>query len=620
MELGKPKNSVDIMTAALKAHSGDPLVLEFLGEAYLADGQFINAEKIFSLLLDNNQKKDLFYINLARAQMGMGENKLAEENFKMAAQGESLTAYSNYMLGVLYEDRKDWKNAALHLERAVNYDNQFIEARLHYATALEKLKDYNEAWRQYRIVYSAEKNNSAAEKGAQRMAPKLTKTKKEIMPPKELAGHTFVKQVISTDGQLPVLKVGLGAKGDGSPAIRNSITFIPSHDFRIVNTKTNALVANGKAKETWRAEIKDGKTYVVSPKNKRTLFSGSVTIKQNATIEAGQTTILKKIMTGAGMTWASEDDKEFRGDIEILYNTQLKTLIPINHVNIEEYVFGVIASEMPTNFPLDALRAQAILARTYALKQRGRHKKWGYDVCDTQHCQVYGGVPAETEKGNAAVESTMGQALTYNGKPIEAVFSSNCGGFTQSSKSAGWFDHPYLVSRTDYRDIELDNLQIYQFKELLQHPQDAYGKYDRHVSKAAFRWVRVVDAKELREIVKKQRKDIGEIVSIIPIDRHESGYVSQVKIVGKTGSIVLNKENTIKRYLSLGMLRSAYFIVQPVYIKKELKEFVFFGGGWGHGVGFCQTGSAGRAEAGQSYDDIILHYYPGTKLQDIRTK
>ena len=76
----------------------------------------------------------------------------------------------------------------------------------------------------------------------------------------------------------------------------------------------------------------------------------------------------------------------------------------------------------------------------------------------------------------------------------------------------------------------------------------------------------------------------------------------------------------LKKYLAIGMLRSTYFIVQPIYEKGEIKSFIFYGGGWGHGVGLCQTGSGGRANAGQNYREILNHYYTDIEIQDVRTK
>ena len=106
--------------------------------------------------------------------------------------------------------------------------------------------------------------------------------------------------------------------------------------------------------------------------------------------------------------------------------------------------------------------------------------------------------------------------------------------------------------------------------------------------------------------------------AIIPQKRGRSGYVSQVLVKGTKGSVTLKKENVIRNNLCPGMLRSSYFIVVPNYEDRKLKNFVFYGGGWGHGVGFCQTGAAGRAEAGQDYSQILQHYFPQTDLTDTR--
>ena len=192
----------------------------------------------------------------------------------------------------------------------------------------------------------------------------------------------------------------------------------------------------GKAKELWTVLLEKGHTYLVSPKGQKTAFQKSVTIRPvSHTPGEGHTIIVKQLMSGAGMTWSSLDDKEYRGKLQVLHNTRLNTLVPINVVTMDEYLQGVISSEMPTKFPMDALRAQAVLARTYALKHLGKHKAYGYDLCDTQNCQVYGGVSAESERANAAVESTTGETLSYGGKPIEGVFSANCGGIRLSMHS-----------------------------------------------------------------------------------------------------------------------------------------------------------------------------------------
>ena len=434
----------------------------------------------------------------------------------------------------------------------------------------------------------------------------------EIIGGKELLKHTIVKPVVLPDN-VPTheIKVGLGMRQNGRPSSRETVHFISSHDFKITDAQTGKLLASGKGKESWVAVLKGRKTYLLSPKNKRIPFQKSILVTPSSSSpDEGTTIIVKNVMSGAGMTWASVDDKEYRGKLQITHNTTHNTLIPINIVNIEEYLMGVIASEMPTQFPMNALRAQAVLARTYALKHLGKHKYYGYDLCDTQNCQVYGGVSSESERGNAAVESTMGEIMRYKKKPIESVFSANCGGVTQSAKEAGWYETPYLQPVSDYKDFDFDTLQPYHFKELLQYPHDAYSRYDKHVSLAAFRWTRVVDVEDVSQVIKRKKKDIGRVTGIIPLRRGRSGYVSRLMVKGTKGNIILNKENVIRNNLSLGMLRSSYFIVEPNYRNHELEFFVFYGGGWGHGVGFDQTGAAGRAEDGQDYKEILHHYFP----------
>ena len=619
LEQGHPKQAVDIMSTAYLLYPADPEVTEFVAEAYLADGQYENAEKFFSLLEGGGERSEFLLIHLARAQLGMGETELAKHNLQRAAAGNNHTALSNFLLGQIYEKEANWSQAATTYEKAVNYDHQFTEARYGWARSLEKAKNYNEAYRQYRVLRSASPKNAVYNAAITRLKPKLTKKEKELENRKERQLHTIVKPVVSLEGKLQTVRVAIGTTAGGRPAARNKVVFIPSHPFTVTLKSTGKTLAIGKAKETWRVELDKAKAVLISPKAKRYAFSGSIIIEpKSPSSSEGATILVKKVMSGAGMTWASVDDKEYRGKLEIKHDKKRATLLAINIVNIEEYLMGVMSSEMPKQFPMNALRAQAVLARTYAMKHLGKHKAYGYDLCDTQNCQVYGGVTAESETGNAAVESTMGQILLYKNKPIESVFSANAGGFTQSAKEAGWFATPYLNPVSDYKDFDFEALQPYQFKNLLQHPHEAYSKYDKNVSRAAYRWTRVVDEAELRQIIKRQKKDIGAITAIVPQKRGRSGYVSQVLVKGTKGSITLKKENVIRNNLSPGMLRSSYFIVVPNYEDRKLKNFLFYGGGWGHGVGFCQTGAAGRAEEGQEYIQILQHYFPDTDLTDTR--
>lgn len=619
LELGQTKLAIDTISAALKKFPQDQTVLEFAGDAYLSAGYYLNAENIFARLVGENTKTDFYYINLARSQIGLDMPKLAIKNLQLADKFNNHTALANFLLGELYEKQKDYKKARDAYKKVIDYDNQFIEAKKKYADVLLKLKNYEEAWKNYNSVRAVERNDKHITSMMEKTRPYIKKQPEVPIDKKQqIKTHTHVQKPLSFEGPLPIIRVGLGAKISGVPIGLKEVKFSPSHDFKAIDKRGEVLVS-GKAKTWWKAIIDHNTMYLVDPKNKKTYVSSSVKIVPQSDSREGHTIIIKDLLSGHGTTWISRQDNEYRGEIEFIFNKKINGIVPVNHVNIEEYVYGVVASEMPSVFPLEALKAQAVIARTYAIKALGKHKQWGYDVCDTQNCQVYGGVRAERERTNSATDATCGQILTYKDAPIEAVFSSNCGGYTQSSAEAGWFSHNYLKPVSDYQDFKEENLQPYHFKELLEHSRPAYSRYFKNVSPATFRWTRVLEEKQLREVANR-KKDIGQVKAIIPLKRGRSGYVHGVKIVGTKNTLVLTKEHEIKKYLATGMLRSTYFIVQPNYEKGEIKSFIFYGGGWGHGVGLCQTGSGGRASAGQNYKEILQHYYTDVEIKDIRTK
>ena len=614
MEQNRPKEAVDIALEAYRLYPQDNDVIEMAAEALLADGQYAAAERILSLLPQDNKTAGFFHINLARAQLGLNEKKLAIYNLKQAVKAASHPSLANFLLGQVYEGDKSYKKAAEAYQKAVDYDHQFMEARVHLARTLELSKQYDDAYRQYKILAAADAKNTRANEALTRLKPKAKKASKEEKKSKPLE-HTSVQPLVLPPGvEETEVKIGLGTTQSGLASPRTQVTFIPSASFTVQNAQGKQIAA-GKAGETWHVILNNNKPVLQSPAGRQIAFTKSVTVIPTAENPTqAPTFIVKNLLSGPGMSWASVGAKEYRGKLQVLHNTSAHTLVPINILTLDEYVQGIIASEMPNGFPTQALRAQAVLARTYALKHLGKHKKQGYDLCDTQNCQVYNGVSAETEAGNAAVEATLGEVLTYEGKPIESVFSANCGGATQSAKDAGWSTTPYLDSVSDYQEFDFQQLQPYHFKALLQYPPAAYSKYDKNVSMAAFRWARVVSEPELRAVIKNQKKDIGQITALIPLERSHAGYVTKLLVQGTKGTVTLNKENVIRNNLSFGMLRSSYFIVQPNYENHQLKYFVFYGGGWGHGVGFCQTGAAGRADAGQGYQTILKHYFPLAQL------
>ncbi len=621
LELAKPRLAADTATEALKHFPKDNTILEFTAKAYLVGGYNTNAENILSLLNSSKQEKDEFYhIGMARAQMGMGEFDLAEYNLLQASKGYN-GALANFLLGELFFKKKDYSSAAKHYKLALDLDSQFLEAQKKYGDSLTNLKRYKEAWQSYKNVQAADAKYKEVAKALKELSAVYKPPINELDIPETTRYHTNVKSPENyTNKPFPKIRVGLGAKINGAPIGKSEIQFSTSHKF-VAEEGGKILLKKGENKTYWTVKIIAGKPYLISPKGKKTAFKKSLKIKQpvEENAENAPTIIVKKMLVGHGTTWISREDKEYRGEMEFIYSPKAGGIYLVNHVNMEEYLYGVVASEMPSLFPIEALKAQAVIARTYAQKAKGKHKEWGYDVCDTQNCQVYGGVKQERERTNSAAEATQGLIIEYKGRPIEAVFSSNCGGFTQSAKEAGWWDTPYLQPVSDYKKLNPDEFEPYNFALLLQYPQEAYSRYFNNVSKSNFRWVRYVEEPILRQVVAR-KKDIGKIKEIIILGRGHSGYVNKVKVVGTNGNLILTKENQIKKYLALGLLRSTYFTVEPSFENGVLKAFIFYGGGWGHGVGLCQTGAGGHAESGHDFRQILHHYYTGVDIKDIRDK
>ncbi|MDU4960656.1 MAG: SpoIID/LytB domain-containing protein [Sporomusaceae bacterium] len=301
--------------------------------------------------------------------------------------------------------------------------------------------------------------------------------------------------------------------------------------------------------------------------------------------------------------------KRYRGIVEI--RRQEQGLTVINILPLEDYLYGVVPREIPPAWPLEAVRAQAVAARSYALASGSKHAAQGFDVCTTVDCQVYGGRDAEAERSNQAVDDTRGMVLTYQGKVITAFFHASSGGHTENSENVWGGALPYLRGVPDFDQ---------------QSPR--------------FSWERRVGLARLTELLRST--GVGEITAIAlsplgrqPVkadDRGVSGRVKTVVISGKTGSVRLSGA----QLSSLLGLPSTLFEVAVVrdgtatasrgngrWQVKDIKRdtLLLSGRGAGHGVGMSQWGAKAMAEkapAGSkaAYKAILAHYYPGTTVDN----
>jgi stage II sporulation protein D len=287
--------------------------------------------------------------------------------------------------------------------------------------------------------------------------------------------------------------------------------------------------------------------------------------------------IILKPMPG---TFGKIDSLPYRGDIEISLCKQTNRIKVINVVDVEEYLYGVVKCEMPTTFPLEALKAQAIIARTFALANIKKHYVDKYHLCNGVCCQVYKGVSAESKITNEAVDETKDLVLTYDSHIARVYYHSSCGGRTTSNSAAwGCTYLPYLRGRKC---------------PFCRHPQNS--QY----------WSYRIAKQKIQNML-----NIGDITGVSVIKRDVSGRVIRLALY-HTGGKTTIYANRLRELIGYDKIKSTNFTIS------NHKQFlVFKGRGKGHGVGLCQWGARGMAEMGYNFKEILGFYYPGVYLQRV---
>jgi len=275
-----------------------------------------------------------------------------------------------------------------------------------------------------------------------------------------------------------------------------------------------------------------------------------------------------------GQVWIG--DGWYRG--RVLLVPRNGGLTAINYVDLEQYLYSVLGAEMGGNWPQEALKAQAVAARTYALYKRQNNSGELFDLGDDQNSQVYPGVSGESSGTQAAVNATAGQVLTYNGQVILAVFHSSSGGHTENVEDVWDNPLPYLRGVPDF---------------------------DR--GSPVFEWTKTFSASDLSNRI----SGVGQISSMTPERTSAFGSVITMKVVGNGGTRVVSGEDIAR---ALG-LRSTRFRVNR---NGSSGNFVVSGRGFGHGVGLSQWGAYNLANSGYNYQQILAHYYRNTTLARIQ--
>ena len=359
-----------------------------------------------------------------------------------------------------------------------------------------------------------------------------------------------------------------------------------------------------------------------------------------ATMFAEPSFILYGVTIGVDFHWERKVTQKFAGTLKFIVDGGKVTAV--NIVGVEDYLLSVISSEMKASAGLEFLKAHAVISRSWVMAQvehRQSHVsrtpepscpvsepvegaeeyiKWFdhddhtlFDVCADDHCQRYQGLTmAVGDTVRKAVDQTWGLVLTSEGKICDARFSKCCGGRMELFSTC-WEDkdYPYLQPLPDTADC-VEGGDVFCDTKDEKILSQVLNDYDLE-TKDFYRWTTEYSRTDVSELVRRRSGiDFGTIRDLVPIERGPSGRLKRLKVVGDKKTMVIGKELIIRRWLSESHLKSSAFDIKWVG-----DRLVLDGSGWGHGVGLCQIGAAVMASKGYTFDQILLHYYPGSILE-----
>ncbi len=311
-----------------------------------------------------------------------------------------------------------------------------------------------------------------------------------------------------------------------------------------------------------------------------------------AQVQAGQ--VVLHTFRGRDL-WVRPTDSSFVFISDDWYRGRLRLvarpdgLLAVNHVPLEEYLYSVVGSEMYPFWPLEALKAQAVAARSFILFRLRRPADPDFDVGRTVTWQAYKGYSRESDSTREAVTATTGQVVTYRGQIIEAVYHAASGGHTENVEDIWSAPRPYLRGVPDF-DQE----------------------------SPVYSWQKTFTQAELSRLL----PGVGQVTSLTPVRTTPQGRVVEMRVTGTTGTKTFTGAE-LRRLLDL---RSTLFQVTPTRgdvastnpVNAPNGGFEFQGRGFGHGLGMSQWGALGLAQRGYNYQQILQYYYQGTEISSTR--
>jgi len=311
----------------------------------------------------------------------------------------------------------------------------------------------------------------------------------------------------------------------------------------------------------------------------------------------------------------------------------------VNIIAVDEVLKGVVPSEMYATASLEALKAQAVTARGAVFaKLSRRHFADPFTLCNKQHCQVYRGTGAYHPNTSRAIDETRGELAFLAGELVDSVYSSTCGGHTENAEIP--WDTPPKAALRGRRDgpgaaaelarrirpfehgglgavdaVDSSNLSDESaLRAYLARPAETYCARASVVRRDKLRWSRRFTTREMDRLLFPL--GVGHVRGFEVLGRGVSGRLRALRIVGDRKTVVIQREWPVRK--AIGKLNSGAFVIDVERTASgDVAAFNFTGMGWGHGVGMCQVGAIGMAEAGHDYREILSHYYNGAQVRRV---
>jgi len=332
---------------------------------------------------------------------------------------------------------------------------------------------------------------------------------------------------------------------------------------------------------------------------------------------------IKSVPYGVGWWWAGVEDRIYEGAFHIYTGTHQEMDVVVQ-VPLETYLKGVVPYEIGGTSPLEALKAQAVAARSEAVIALTSKLYSGefYDLTSDVECQVFSGNKKRTSLSDQAVDETAGLIISENGQPMNAYYASNCGGRAELIQNV-WPGRnrleSYGMSLPDNDVRKGPSLKwSWKARRWIKSSPDVYCNPDSNTflpgwSKKNFRWSREFTVQELTEML-TDNADLGKFKRIRVLKRGPSGRIYKARIIFERGKLDIDGELTLRQLFSPSLRSSAF------YVKRRSDKVVIHGAGWGHGVGMCQSGAVAQATRGRSFEQILKHYYSKADLLNIYGK